>query len=111
MRGAKKKLGFGVTRVNNVIVELDQEPWAFATRNRQKIHSFWQERKKTHPHFYNGQVHVMTSWDVRDAETSTATFIGRLSRTNFASFLYWKQSATNSQKEVDFSGGAALLCR
>jgi hypothetical protein len=101
----------GVTRVNNVIVQLDQEPWAFAMQNRKEICGFWHERKKSHPHFYNGQVHVMTSWSVRDGETGSATFIGKLARTDFASFLYWKHSDTNSQKEVDFSGGAALVCR
>jgi hypothetical protein len=54
----------------------------------------------------------MTSWEIRGAQkTGAAGFIGNLCRTNFASFLYWKVSNAHSQKEVDFSGGAALLCR
>ena len=101
----------GVTPVNNVAVHLDRAPWPFATENRKKISTFWQKEQKIHPHFYDGQVHVMTSWEIRGAQTSAAAFIGNLRRTNFASFLYWKVSDAPSQKEVDFSGGAALLCR
>jgi len=101
----------GVTRVSNVIVELDQEPWTFAMQNREKILTFWNEQKSRQPHFYNGQVHVMTSWSVRDGETSSAIFIGKLVRTDFASYLYWKHSDTNLRSGVDFSGGAALVCR
>jgi hypothetical protein len=100
----------GVTRVNNVVVQLDDAPWPFATQNREKISAFWREKQKSHPHFYDGQVHVMTSWEIRGAQTNAAAFIGKLCRTNFASFLYWKVSHAYSQQEVDFSGGAALLC-
>src|ERR1700722_7878973 len=99
----------GVTRVNNVVVQLDEAPWPFATQNSGGISAFWQKKKKEHPHFFDGQVHVMTSWEIRGAQTSAATFVGNLSRTNFASFLYWKMSNALSQ-EVDFSGGAAVLC-
>jgi hypothetical protein len=100
----------GVMLVNNVAVQLDGVPWPFATHNREKISAFWQKEQKSHPHFYNGQVHVMTSWEIRGAQTSAAAFIGNLCRTNFASFLYWKASDAHSQNDVDFSGGAALLC-
>jgi hypothetical protein len=100
----------GVTPVNNVIVQLADAPWPFATRNREKISAFWRKKIKSHPHFYDGQVHIMTSWEIRLAKSGARTFIGNMSRTNFASFLYWKSFGDRSQKEVDFSGGAALLC-
>ena len=100
----------GVTRVDNVVVQLDEAPWPFATQNSEKISAFWRAKQKSHPHFYNGQVHVMTSWEIRGAQTNAATFVGNLLRTNFASFLYWRGLDARSQKEVDFSGGAAVLC-
>ena len=100
----------GVTPVNNVAVHLDRAPWPFATKNRKKISTFWQKERRRHPHFYDGQVHVMTSWEIRGAQSSAPSFIGNLCRTNFASFLYWKACHVHSQNEVDFSGGAALLC-
>jgi hypothetical protein len=100
----------GVTPVNKVAVRLGGAPWPFASQNSEKIFAFWQTEQNSHPHFYNGQVHVMTSWEICDAQTSAAAFIGNLCRTNFASFLYWKVSNAHSQNEVDFSGGAALLC-
>jgi hypothetical protein len=100
----------GITLVNDVAVQLDGAPWPFATQNREKISAFWQKEQKSHPHFYDGQVHVMTSWEIHGAQNGVAAFIGNLCRTNFASFLYWKASDTHSRNEVDFSGGAALLC-
>ena len=100
----------GVRRVSKVVVQLDETPWSFATQNSEKIHAFWREKQQSHPHFFDGQVHVMTSWEIRYAQTSGAAFIGNMCRTNFASFLYWKASNAYSQKEVDFSGGAAVLC-
>jgi len=100
----------GVALVNKVAVQLDEAPWPFATQNGQKISAFWQEKRKSHPHFYDGQVHVMTSWEIRGSQASAAAFIGNVCRTNFASFLYWKVSDAHLQKEFDFSGGAALLC-
>jgi hypothetical protein len=100
----------GVTPVREVVVQLEEVPWPFATQNSQKISAFWQVKQSSHPHFYNGQVHVMTSWEIRSTQTNAAAFIGRLRRTNFASFLYWKNCEANTQNTVDFSGGAALLC-
>ena len=99
-----------ITLVNNVAVQLDGAPWPFATQNREKISAFWQKRRKTHPHFFDGQVHVMVSWRIIGAQTRAATFSGSVCRTNFASFLYWKVSEAHPQSEVDFSGGAALMC-
>jgi hypothetical protein len=99
-----------ITRVKNVVVQLDEAPWPFATQNSVKISSFWQEQQRKHSHFFDGQVHVMTSWEIRGSKTSAAVFIGNLCRTNFASFLYWKTYNAHSLNEVDFSGGAVVLC-
>ena len=104
----------GVTRVKNIVVQLDERPWPFATQNNKKISSFWQEQQRRHPHFFDGQVHVMTSWEIRDAQNSAAALLGNMCRTNFASFLYWKMSNADLhnhiRNEVDFSGGAVVLC-
>jgi hypothetical protein len=100
-----------LTRVKDVIVRLEQEPWQFALQNRTKICAFWHERKRSQPHLYNGQVHVMTSWGIVDDGTGSATFVGRLVRVNFASFLYWKHLGAESRQGFDFSGGAAIVCR
>lgn len=100
----------GVTCVSRVDVQLDEAPWAFATQRSEAISAFWREKQKSHPHFYDGQVHVMTSWEIRNFQTSAAVFVGNLCRTNFASFLYWKESNGKMEGEADFSGGGALLC-
>lgn len=100
----------GVTRVSRVEVQLDEAPWTFATQHSEEISAFWREKQKSHPHFHDGQVHVMTSWEIRNFQTRAAAFVGNLRRTNFASFLYCKESNRKMQRETDFSGGAALFC-
>jgi hypothetical protein len=100
----------GVTRVSGVEVQLNEGPWAFAKQNTEAIAAFWQKKQKSHPHFFDGKVHVMTSWEIRDFQTSAAVFVGRLQRTNFASFLYWKETDAKMQWGSDFSGGGALFC-
>jgi 8-oxo-dGTP pyrophosphatase MutT (NUDIX family) len=100
-----------LARVTNVTVELEHKPWRFAGQHSDEIWAFWHERKRSQPHLYNGQVHVMTSWRVVDGNSHSSTFVGRLARVNFASFLYWKHFATDPQEAVDFSGAAAILCR
>jgi hypothetical protein len=44
----------GVRRANNILVQLDEAPWPFATQNSGKISAFWQEKQKRHPHFLTG---------------------------------------------------------
>jgi hypothetical protein len=100
-----------VTPLNNVLVHLADAPWPFAMQNREKISAFWRQKIKSHPHFYDGRVHIMTDWEIRATETGAGDFIGNMSRTNFASFLYWKSFGDPSHQEVDFSGGAVVLCR
>jgi hypothetical protein len=108
--GVVSEAYLGVTPVNDVVVQLSDAPWAFATRNREKISAFWRKKIKSQPHFYDGQVHIMTSWEIRGTETGAAAFSGNVCRTNFATFLYWKSFGKRTVQEVDFSGGAALLC-
>jgi len=100
-----------VERVSTVPVQLDDLPWQFAVQNSDEIAAFRQVKQKAHPHFHDGSVHVMTSWEIRGAQTNAPTFTGRMRRTNFASFLCWKTFAVCSQQEVDFYGGAALMTR
>jgi hypothetical protein len=102
-------LSCSVRRVTNVAVQLDEAPWSFAIQNREQIYEFWRTKQESNPYFYNGQVHIMTSWSIRGTGFGTASFVGYMRRTDFASFLYWKEFG-GGVGEIDFSGGAALLC-
>ena len=59
--GLPRKHTAVVARVDNMVVQLDEAPWPFVTQNSEKISAFWRGKQKNHPHFYDGQVHVMTS--------------------------------------------------
>ena len=58
----------GVTPVNNVVVQLRRCSLAIRHAKQREDFRLLARKEKSHPHFYNGQVHVMTSWEIRGAE-------------------------------------------
>jgi hypothetical protein len=94
--------------IDEVDVRLAAQPWQFSIENKTQIESFWTAAKADQPHFFNGIVHVMTNWEVRNAG-GQRRFVGEMARTDFASFLYWKSTSTTSACYFDFSGAAAIL--
>ena len=58
----------GVECVNKIVVRLNAAPWPFAIRHKESIRAFWREQQRCHPHFYDGQVHVMIAWEIHNAK-------------------------------------------
>ncbi len=94
--------------VDAVAVTLTQDPWSFSHQHAADISSHWRRKRTTHPHYFNGTVHVLRSWTVQEVG-GRSIFSGDMMRTDFASFLYWKEQA-RQRSEFDFSGGGAVVC-
>jgi len=94
--------------IDDVDVRLCAEPWQFSVENCERIASHWVAAKAGQPHFFNGQVHIMTKWSVR-CSGGRRRFVGEMVRTDFASFLYWKSNSAKSAGYFDFSGAAAIV--
>lgn len=80
------------------------EDWAFARHHAAEIAQHWEKRARERPRFFNGVVHVLGSYSLSEA----GQFSARLVRTDFASFLYWRESGWPDRQAMD-AFGAALI--
>jgi 8-oxo-dGTP pyrophosphatase MutT (NUDIX family) len=94
--------------IDDVALTLAHDSWAFSNENAAHIAAFWREKRNTHPHYFNGSVHVLQSWSIRDE--ARRSIVGELMRTDFASFLYWRERTDRRSNGFDFSGAGAVVC-
>ena len=66
-------------------LSLDDDVWAFAEEERDRIASHWREISSRNARIWNGEVLICTSFHV-EHETLTARF----ARTDYASFIAWR---------------------
>lgn len=77
--------------------------WTYAEANRQAIAAHWAWRIAESPRLFNGVIHLLGSWDV-----SGGTFTGRFLRTDFASFLHWRECGHPEAGVRDCFGSALI---
>ncbi|MGI9523552.1 MAG: NUDIX domain-containing protein [Hyphomicrobiaceae bacterium] len=75
--------------------------WSFARENAAEIARHWEQRKRTNPNIFNGIIHVLVSHYI-----DSTIFSGRYCRTDFASYIYWRDTVLQARKRP---GGAAAL--
>lgn len=80
------------------------EPWAFAKDFGNEIAAHWQRRLEAEPTMFDGVVHLM-----RTARSSTDAFEATLTRTDFKSYLFWREHGF-PEAGVRDGFGAAVLC-
>lgn len=79
--------------------------WEFAARHALDIDLHWQRRTAENPKFFNGVVHVLVSYSVSDAGVFSGSFV----RTDFKSFLYWRETGSADRTAMDAFGSALIL--
>lgn len=94
-----------VFTASRVDLRVEAEAWAFARHNAAEIARHWERRARERPRFFNGVVHVLTSHSLSEA----GLFSARLRRTDFASFLYWRESGWPDRSVMDAFGAALIL--
>lgn len=94
-----------VFAVSGVTLRVVDGSWAFAARHRQEIDLHWGRRTRENPNFFNGVVHVLVSRSVSSDGVLSATFV----RTDFKSFLYWRETGWRDQTVMDAFGSALIL--
>ncbi|MCC7252422.1 NUDIX hydrolase [Hyphomicrobium sp.] len=98
----------GETRVlaaTGVDLNVTDGGWAFADRSREEIDQHWELRTHEKPGFFNGVVHLMTEC----ALSAGGMFSARFVRTDFKSFLYWRETGWCDQSVMDAFGSALIL--
>lgn len=96
--------GGRVTRVASVSLSVVSAPWTYAAQNAAAIDRHWLAASSANPNYFNGVIYVME--DVRfAAERMLATLV----RTDFKSFLYWRDQGFPPQAAVKDGFGSALI--
>jgi len=96
-----------VLRVRRCALRLDRNAtWAFAQSSASEIERHWQAKAAANPNFFNGQIMLMSEFDI-DADTFSARFL----QTDFKSFLYWRDSGAPGVGVRDGFGSALIRSR
>lgn len=93
-------------RVSQCRLKVTDEAWPFAVRHQAAIAAHWLKRKGATPSFFNGRVHIMLRHKFEDG-----VFAADYARTDFASFLYWRDNGFADASVNDGFGSALLRSR
>lgn len=96
-------IAHSATRVSACNLRLDLEPWLYALQNAAAIEAHWQASLATHPHYFNGTVHLARDYTISDGRL-TARFL----RTDFKSYLHWREHGYQAAGTYDAFGSAIL---
>lgn len=91
--------------VSGVDLRVTDGTWTFADRHREEIAAHWARRTRETPGFFNGAVHLLTEHAVSEA----GILSGRFVRTDFRSFLYWRETGWRDPSVTDAFGSALIL--
>jgi 8-oxo-dGTP pyrophosphatase MutT (NUDIX family) len=92
-----------VVRVTNCQLASGPYDWPFARTHDADIDAYWQRRKAETPGFFNGRIHLLSSYDI-----AGGTFRGCCFETDFKSFLYWRDNRSRDTTVYDAFGSALL---
>lgn len=98
----------GETRVfaaSGVDLRLGDGGWGFADRHRNDIAAHWSRRTRETPDFFDGTVHLLTSYTVSGSGILSARFV----RTDFKNFLFWRETGWPDRGVMDGFGSALIV--
>ena len=95
-----------VVFVQHCALELSRKPWDFASDNATAIDDHWNRRRRSNPAFFNGVVHVLEAGTIVNG-----TFHATFKRTDFKSFLYWRETGYPDAAAHDAFGSALVVSR
>ena len=93
-----------ITRVEACDLRLTGEPWPFARDNAAAIDAHWAERCRANPGYFNGAIHAMHG----DGAITNGVFAASFLRTDFKSFLYWRETGYPPAGAFDAFGSAII---
>lgn len=91
--------------VASVRLTTSDQPWEFALEAREAIDAHWMARKREKPSFFNGAVVILASYEVTADRCLDARFV----RTDFKSFLFWRESGWPDRTVMDAFGSALIF--
>lgn len=92
-----------VQRIAQCVLSVGEGRWPFAEAHAAAIDAHWERRLAANPTMFNGLIHVLGSGTIADGALT-----GSLLRTDFKSFLYWKDSGYPDRSVRDAFGSALI---
>lgn len=93
-----------VHRIDFCDLRLSGAAWAYAHSNREAIERGWQSALYKNPAYFNGVVHLIDRLE-RDAHGISAGLL----RTDFKSYLHWREAGYPEAGVLDGFGSALLI--
>jgi len=84
-------------------LSVDPQPWPFAERCRAEIAGHWQRAAAERPKLFDGTVYILQEHALQEE-----TFKGRFVRSDFKSFLYWRETGYPDTSVRDGFGSAVI---
>ena len=93
----------GTVRIARCELGVAPQPWPFEDRCAAEIAAHWQRAVAERPKLFNGTVYLL-----REGTLEGATYKGTFVRTDFKSFLYWRESGYRDASVRDGFGSAVI---
>lgn len=93
----------GIAMIDCCQLTVAPSAWAFATQHQTDIDAHWARRRAENPGFFNGEIFMLAGHGLDDG-----VFSGELLRTDFKSFLYWRETGHPDPGVKDCFGSALL---
>ena len=90
--------------VSALVLENSRPSWPFANDNSEQIGAHWLQATERNPRIFNGTIFPLVDHDVRDG-----VFFGDYAKSDFASYLYWRENGFCDPPTCD--GFASVLLR
>lgn len=89
-------------RIARCALAVSAEPWGYAERHRETIAAHWRRARAERPKLFDGAVHVLLAHALQEG-----TLAGTFARTDFKSFLYWREHGAEGPTRDGF--GSSLI--
>ena len=90
-------------RIARCALAVSPRPWAYAERHRDDIAAYWRRCQVERPKLFDGTVHVLSAHFLHEG-TLGGTFV----RTDFKSFLHWRETGAGDGATRDGFGSSLI---
>ena len=92
-----------VIRVDACKLVAGEGVWEFARRHAAEIDARWDQLRRNNPNYFNGAIYFMESRSV-----AAGVLSGRFLKSDFKSFLYWREAGAGDTGVADAFGSALI---
>lgn len=78
-------------------------PWEWAGARAAKIQRFWKKMLSMNPVLFNGPIHMLREYEIRDGVLAGTTM-----RSDFASLMYWREEGFPEAGAINAFGSAVV---